>query len=256
MATVDLAMLAGGTGVRIGGDVPKQFLVLAGKPIIAHTMGVFEAIPYIGTKYVTCPSDSMTRMADILSEHGFTNVVLVEGGATRLESVMRALERVETERVIIHLAIMPFATKALVDNLMRHSEEAVIPTLRPGFTISQGSEFMEGELDRSRLHIIQAPQLYHTETLRRAHQKAREEKATCTEDSQMVFRLGGKVRFIEGLKAFIDIKTPFDLAMAELLLSGGVVTQQVAQAPSRAGRGLTANVSGGSTSAFKRGMAL
>jgi len=215
MERIDLVLLAAGKGMRFGNPVPKQFVQLSGKPLIVYSLEVFDAVPYIGTKYIVVAADKIPQLTDILTKYNISDYVPVEGGATRLDSVAAGVGRVQTRRVIIHLATMPFVTRDVLDRLVQYDESAVVPTLPLASTVSQGGDFMEAILDRSRLRVIQAPQLFDTQTLRRAHEKAIEEKSNATEDGQIVFQFGAKVRFIEGSGDNVDIKTHRDWIVAE-----------------------------------------
>ena len=215
---IDLVVLAAGKATRMDRDVPKQFLDLCGKPVIIRSLEVFESISYIGTKYIIVAKEQIDRAKELLDAYSISNAVVVQGGDTRLKSVMEGLKCVKTRRVMIHLATIPFVTCELVARLVQFRDKAVIPTIKPGPTISQGTDIMQGELERDHLRIIQTPQLFDTATLRQAHHKAVCENATATEDGQMVFRLGVQVRFIEGLYRSVDIKSPLDLAIAQKLI--------------------------------------
>jgi len=158
-------------------------------------------------------------------------VLLAAGRGTRLESVMAGMQQVKTGRVMIHLAAMPSITKDLVDRLIQYDEPAVIPAIRPGPTVSQGDEFMEGKLDRSRLRVIQMPQLFDTQILRRAHQKAMAKDSDATEDGHIVFDFGAKVRFVRGSEQNVDIKTPLDFFVAECLRKSKLMREAVTERP-------------------------
>jgi 2-C-methyl-D-erythritol 4-phosphate cytidylyltransferase len=145
---------------------------------------------------------------------------LVEGGRTRQESVWNGLQKVKSRRVLIHEAARPFISKEFLLDLLANNEPAVVPTIPIPFSVAGGETYMEQELERSKLHNIQLPQLFDTEVLRRAHQKARQENFVAFEDGILVFRMGEKVRFVEGLENNIKITTPLDLVIAESLLKG------------------------------------
>lgn len=200
----------------MGREIPKQFLRLAGKPLLIHTLEVFEQIREISCVWVTNRPGYENDCLELFERYRLKKPRLVEGGATRQWSVSAALERVTSPRVIVHEAVRPFITPEFVRRVLEVDAPAVVPTIPIPFTVSVGEQTMTGELDRSELHNIQLPQLFSTEVLKQAH-KRYDEMGDATEDSLMVFRIGQEVRFVPGLEHNIKITTPLDLALAELI---------------------------------------
>ena len=217
---MDCIYLAAGLGVRMRKRIPKQFLSIYGKPIMIYALEVLEKISGIERIFITYHQDFRKDYERVIEDYNISKCILIEGGETRQESVWNALQMVESERVIIHEAARPFITAEFVSELMEIDEKAVVPTIPVPFTVSMGNEYMTAELDRSKLHNIQLPQIFDTDTLVRAHKKAIEEGYIATEDGILVFRLGEKVRFVKGLENNIKITTPLDLVIAENLLRG------------------------------------
>ncbi|MBO8150944.1 MAG: 2-C-methyl-D-erythritol 4-phosphate cytidylyltransferase [Candidatus Marinimicrobia bacterium] len=217
---MDCIYLAAGLGVRMRKRIPKQFLNIYGKPIMIYALEVLEKISGIERIFITYHQDFRKDYERVIEDYNISKCILTEGGETRQESVWNALQMVESERVIIHEAARPFITAELVSELMEIDEKAVVPTIPVPFTVSMGNEYMTAELDRSKLHNIQLPQIFDTDILVRAHKKAMEEGYIATEDGILVFRLGEKVRFVKGLENNIKITTPLDLVIAENLLRG------------------------------------
>lgn len=216
MQQTECIVLAAGQGRRMGREIPKQFLRLAGKPLLIHALEVFEQITEIPRVWVTNRPGHEAECLELFERYRLKKPRLVEGGATRQWSVSNALQRVTSPRVIVHEAVRPFITPEFVRRVLDVEAPAVVPTVPIPFTVSVGERTMTGELDRSRLHNIQLPQLFSTEVLRQAHEHYHE-TGDATEDSLMVFRLGGEVRFVPGLEHNIKITTPLDLALAELI---------------------------------------
>ncbi len=158
---------------------------------------------------------------NLIEDYNLTKCVLIEGGKTRQDSVWSGLQTVKSKKVIIHEASRPIITEDFIQSLFHYPEEkAIIPVIPVTFTVSQGDGYMTAELDRSRLYNIQLPQLFNTDTLRKAHENAKKENYIATEDGILVFKLGEKVRFITGMENNIKITTPLDLIIAENLLRG------------------------------------
>ncbi|MBL7086006.1 MAG: 2-C-methyl-D-erythritol 4-phosphate cytidylyltransferase [Candidatus Cloacimonetes bacterium] len=218
---MDCIYLAAGLGVRMNKPLPKQFLRLLGKPIIAYSLEVFEKINEISRIIVVYNKDYRQMYEDLFKNYNLSKCILTEGGKTRQGSVSKGLNLVITDKVIIHEASRPLITIDFVQSLFKCPDEtAVVPVIPIPFTVSQGNDYMTAELDRSKLHNIQLPQLYFADVLRKAHENAKKEKFTATEDGILVFRLGEKVRFVTGMENNIKITTPLDLIIAENLLRG------------------------------------
>lgn len=218
---MDCICLAAGLGQRMNHTIPKQFLPLLGKPIIAYSLEVLETVPEIDRIIVVYNKDFRSMYEELFDNYNLTKCLLIEGGDTRQDSVWRGLNAVESEKVLIHEASRPFITPDFIQSIFIYPDvKAVVPVIPIPFTVSVGNQYMTAELDRSTLHNVQLPQLFDAKTLRNAHELARRENYIATEDGILVFRLGEKVRFVTGSENNIKITTPLDLIIAENLLRG------------------------------------
>lgn len=215
---IDLIVLAAGKGTRMRNRVPKQFLLLGGKPILAHTLEVFERIPYIGQKIITCDPEHRSRMAELLTSHGISGALLVEGGATRQESVWKAVRAAKTDRVLTHNAVLPFVTPHLVNRITQENYDCVTTVTLVHESICSGEDFAEEILDRSRLRYINSPQCFDRMVLLACHEKARLEGYKAVSDCQLLMHYGHTIRFIQGPETNFKITTPKDLIVAEVIL--------------------------------------
>ncbi|MBT3279313.1 MAG: 2-C-methyl-D-erythritol 4-phosphate cytidylyltransferase [Phycisphaerales bacterium] len=201
-------------------ELPKQFMPLYGKPIMVYALDVLEKIESIENIYIMCHPDFMDMYEKILEDYRLEKCTLVAGGETRQDSVQNGLAHVKSDRVLIHEAARPLISEELVNGLLQHTDPAVVPTIPVTFTVSAGDDVMTEELDRSKLHNVQLPQVFDTEILRRAHKAAQDEGYNATEDGILVFRIGETVRFIQGAENNIKITTPFDKIIVERMLDG------------------------------------
>jgi 2-C-methyl-D-erythritol 4-phosphate cytidylyltransferase len=151
---LDLVMPAAGAGTRIGGVVPKHLLDLAGKPVFIHSLLVYERIPAIGRKIIVCQPDSAVATAEALKRHGITNWELTDGGATRQESVRRGLDRVATDRVVIHNAAVALVTCDLIQNVIGIHEDCVTTATPLELNVVRGAEYAEAPVDRRELKVL------------------------------------------------------------------------------------------------------
>lgn len=214
---MDCIYLAAGLGNRLKQKTPKQFSTLMGKPVLIHALEILEQTDMIDAIYVTCHHDFMDNYQRAIENYNISKCQLIGGGNSRQDSVKKALQFVNTEKVLIHEAARPFITSDFVISLTEYDEKAIVPTIPISFTVAQGEDYMEGVLNRNVLHNIQLPQLFHTEVLINAHEKAVSDNFQATEDSMLVFRLGEKVRFVPGIENNIKVTTPLDLIVAENL---------------------------------------
>ncbi len=220
---MDAILLAAGVGSRMGISTPKQFYTINGKPFFIRSLELFERIHEIDRVLVTIHEDYKEEYLKHIKDFRISKPVLVAGGVTRQESVFKALKEVKSEYVLIHEAARPLVSEELIHSLFLNKQyDGVVPTIPIPFTVAVGSDFFESPLDRSLLHNIQLPQLFKSEVLLQAHQKAIEQNFQATEDSMMVHKFGGKVRFIEGSESNIKITTKLDLIIVNQLLKGGL----------------------------------
>ena len=208
---------AGGIGTRLGRRTPKQFLRLSGATILAQTLRHFTSHPAVGTVVVAAPAAHLARTRALL--RGRRGVEVVAGGATRQESVWCALQAApaDAEIVVVHDAVRPFITRALVDAVVAAAAAggAAICALPIAETVKRVRDgVVETTLDRAGLWAVQTPQAFRTPLLREAHKKARRDGVVGTDEAMLVERLGQPVRVVPGLAGNVKITTPEDLRRA------------------------------------------
>jgi len=206
---------AGGVGSRLGRRTPKQFLRLGGRSIIVATVRHFLRHPRIAAVVVAAPAEHVARTRRLLGR----GVTVVSGGQTRQESVRQALDAapVGAELFIVHDAVRPFITRALIDDVLAAAaaEGAAIAALPIAETVKRVRDArVEQTIDRTGLWAVQTPQAFRADVLREAHDKARREGLAGTDDAMLVERLGQRVRVVPGLVGNVKITTPEDLQRA------------------------------------------
>jgi 2-C-methyl-D-erythritol 4-phosphate cytidylyltransferase len=217
---MDAILLAAGRSVRMGGGQGKQLMRIGGRPLIIFSLERLRSHPHVDTIVITCPADRMDDIRKVVEDFSIADVTLVEGGATRQESVSRALDAVTSSRVLVHEAARPMITHQLIDRLLEVDGDAVVPTWEVPFTVAVGDSVMRGEIDRSTLRNVQLPQVFDTEVLRQAHAEAAAKGQDATEDGMMVFRMGRTVRFVEGSADNIKVTYPVDAYVVHALIFG------------------------------------
>ena len=224
-------IVAGGKGLRMGGDVPKQFLPIGGKPVLMRTMERFrEAIPDIKIILVL-PKAQQGYWASLCKAHGDFNTeyLLANGGETRFHSVQNGLALIpdgETGVVGVHDGVRPFVSVEVIRRCYEtaHETKAVIPVMPVTDTLRSVTE--NRNVFRENYRVVQTPQVFDIALLKDANRQ--EFCEAFTDDASVVesFLRGsnkgsekGVITMVEGNRENIKITTPFDLRIAEAVLS-------------------------------------
>ena len=213
-------IVAAGQGVRSGGTLPKQFALLAGKPMIAHSFAALERHPAIGRVIVAIGDGQDAALTAALGD-----VERVKGGATRRLSVLAGLEALadtNPERVLIHDAARPFLSSSVIDRLLTalDSDDGAVPALPVADTLARGDGVLGDIVPRDGLHRIQTPQAFRFNVIFDAHRGWRGEEPT--DDAQMARMAGGSVKLVEGDMMLEKITWPADFAAAEARHAAGM----------------------------------
>lgn len=205
-------IVAAGKGERIGGETPKQFLPLAGLPLVEHSRRALAAHPGIG-RVVTVVAAGNEALVE-----GETAI----GGATRRESVLNGLQAIgEARRVLIHDAARPIVPSAVIDRLLfaLDSAKGAVPTLPVADTIAAKGDALGDTVDRAALVRVQTPQAFDYAAILAAH-RAWPVAEEATDDAQILRRAGHDVTLVAGDPLLDKITYPGDIALAEARLGG------------------------------------
>ncbi|HEX4065586.1 MAG TPA: 2-C-methyl-D-erythritol 4-phosphate cytidylyltransferase [Acidobacteriaceae bacterium] len=232
---VSVILPAAGLGTRMtpghtSHGAPKQFLELAGTPILIRTLRAFAAIPEVTELIVAVRTTEMERLTAHIFEHGFTEKVrVVEGGDSRQESVSNALRALESEAddvVLVHDAVRPLIEPAVIRRVIEAVEKhgAAIVGLPAVDTIKQVERTADGAIITAtipREYIVQAqtPQGFRFGLLRKAFAEAEADGFIGTDEASIAERAGMPVYVVPGSAANLKITQPGDLELAEFYLS-------------------------------------
>jgi 2-C-methyl-D-erythritol 4-phosphate cytidylyltransferase len=211
----------GGSGSRFGGDLPKQYLPLAGKPIIQHTIERFLAEPSVARIIVCVASQFMQLLEEMRERNRWKIVSVVEGGASRQQSVHKGLlaaERDPRGLVAVHDAVRPFLRSNTFQTVLRAADEygAAIPVGHLNDTIHRVKDgFVAETPDRSEWFAAQTPQCFRVSILRRALDEAARLRLDLTDEASAVSRTGVAVRVVPGDPLNFKITREDDLRIAE-----------------------------------------
>jgi 2-C-methyl-D-erythritol 4-phosphate cytidylyltransferase len=220
-------ILAGGAGKRMGATTNKQFLLINNKPIIVHTLEIFENCRSIDNIFlVVNQKDLPVIQKEILETYRFNKVTkLVIGGRLRQDSVRNGLEAIESpcDIVVIHDGARPFVSPSFIEKgiFLMEMFDAVIPGIPARDTIKAVSKegFVSKTLPRDSLWQVQTPQTFKYELIMKAYREGMAKKLYGFDDATFVEHLGKKVKVIEGSPYNMKITTPEDLIIAQGILS-------------------------------------
>lgn len=220
---VTALIAAAGEGRRMGADVPKQFLMLGDKPVLAHTLKRFEECDAVDEIVVVTRGEDILLVNDLVREFNITKVTaILPGGDTRQESVFLGLESVaDGGIVLIHDGARPFVTDEQIIALTERAAQC--GAAAPGTAITDtvkrtdADGFITETVSRERLYRIQTPQAFKADKIKAAHRSARKEGVSVTDDCALFEMYGGRVAVTDGSSLNIKITTPEDLMLAEII---------------------------------------
>ncbi|MGH9375355.1 MAG: 2-C-methyl-D-erythritol 4-phosphate cytidylyltransferase [Terriglobia bacterium] len=216
---------AAGSGTRMGGGTPKQFLSLEGAPVFLHTLRKFDAASSIDEVVLAVRQDEQERARQAVAAERFSKPVrLTSGGSARQETVARALASVTSppEIVVVHDAVRPFVTVEMIDRAVeaaRRDGAAIfgIPSVDTLKQVEHG--VIIGTIPRERIALAQTPQAFRYVLLREAFDRALADEFQGTDESSLVERMGAKVIILRGSDRNIKITKPSDLPVARLFIA-------------------------------------
>lgn len=213
-------LLSGGIGARMNQAVPKQYLLLSGKPVIMHTIERLDKIDRIKDIVIVCTMEYRSMIDRMLNQYGIRKTVRYAlAGSSRQESVRSGISCVTTDTVLIHEASRPFVKTEEFEQLLNVEEKNVILGSPINYTVLQAGEFVEGILDRSKLINVQLPQKFDTALLKKAHELAYKEALSFTEDGSLLYHYDPKImiKILRGKEYNIKITTPIDMVIGEVI---------------------------------------
>ncbi len=214
-------VVAGGAGSRMSQTLPKQFIILAGKPLLMHTLEVFSRFVSRPEIVLVLPDEYRQLWDDLCNDHGFTvSHRVVTAGETRFLSVRNGLAALPEEGIVfIHDGVRPLVSQ---ETLQRCLQTAILHgNAIPTVPVAESVRWSNGEtshpVDRSRLFLIQTPQTFLIPLIKKAYRQDYDPQFT--DDASVLEKSGEAIRLVGGNQENIKITWPADLAMAEGLLT-------------------------------------
>lgn len=216
-----IIIVAGGIGRRMNGNIPKQFLLLKGKPVLFYTIEIFykysSDIPII----LVLPQDQIIRWKELCFQYQLNiSHQIVEGGTTRFHSVKNGLSEIkETCLVGIHDGARPLVSLQTISRTFEMAEIKgnAVPVVSVNESLRVVNEKGNQSVDREAIKIIQTPQCFYSEQIKKAYDQ--EYKESFTDDATVLEAMGEKINLVEGNIENIKITNPIDLLFAENLIT-------------------------------------
>jgi len=213
-------LVAGGSGIRMGSEIPKQFLELCGKPVLMHTIQVFHEFDQESKIILVLPEDQQLFWKGLCLKHSFSLIhQVVSGGKTRFHSVKNGLSQIEGEGIVfIHDGVRPLVSRETLSRCLETAQESgnAIPVL----PVTESLRKLEGNqnisVDRSQYFSVQTPQTFRSKQILEAFQQHFD--PAFTDDASVAEKAGFPIFMVEGNSENIKITTPTDLIVAEALL--------------------------------------
>ena len=222
MTSVTALIVAAGSGSRMGGELPKQYRLLAGKSVLAHAVDALAAHPRIDAVRMVIGIGQEALAHDALGERDVGELII--GGAERSDSVRAGLAAAGDGIVLVHDAARPFCPPDVIDRLLDGLSRGngAVPVLAVADTLGIGVGTLDSMVDRGRMVRIQTPQAFHAEDLRYAMDEVRGRK---TDESSVMVAAGLKVIMVEGDSMLDKLTTAGDWARTEQRLAASMVSR-------------------------------
>ena len=213
-------IVAGGKGLRMGSELPKQFLPIGGKPVLMHTLEVFRKYDADLQIILVLPHEQQDFWKQLCTEHHFTlEHIIADGGETRFHSVKNGLARVQGPGLVgVHDGVRPFVSVDVIRRCydLAEKHKAVIPVIDIVETVRHLTNAGSETVSRNDYKLVQTPQVFDIDLLKQAY--AQEFSPFFTDDASVVESIGVPVCLAEGNRENIKITTPFDLKVGSVLL--------------------------------------
>ncbi len=217
---------AGGSGTRMESGIPKQYMLLGGIPVLAHTLRVFQGSPSVDDIFLILPAEDVSKAEkNIVQRYNLTKVTqILPGGKQRQDSVRNGIDAIGNgyDIVVVHDGVRPFISLELLEMVIIEVVKIAavtfgVPVKDTVKTVGAGG-LVDRTLNRDKLWLTQTPQVFAASVIKEAYERAYAEGYYGTDDAELVERLGIRVRMLLGSDDNIKITTKADLQLGELFL--------------------------------------
>lgn len=216
----NVIIVAGGKGLRMGNDLPKQFIPIGGKPVLMRTIEAFYRFDQDINIILVLPVSHQDYWKSLCEEYNFSiEHLIANGGETRFHSVKNGLALVTDGLVGVQDGVRPFGSVEMIKRCFDAAREfpAVIPVIDSTDSLREVVDEDKSRIvDRSKIRLVQTPQVFDVNVLKKAYQT--DFKETFTDDASVVEAMGVNVHLVKGEVTNIKITTPLDLKIGELII--------------------------------------
>ncbi|MDR1516832.1 MAG: 2-C-methyl-D-erythritol 4-phosphate cytidylyltransferase [Dysgonamonadaceae bacterium] len=225
-AKQSVVIVAGGQGLRVGGELPKQFCEMGGKPMLMHTIEAFRRFDEQMLIVLVLPEAHLGLWEKISGEYRFGNsVTIATGGETRFHSVKNGLEYVPDDCIVgVHDAARPFVSQKVIAESYRVARDfycGAIPVVGEKNSVRMETESGSVPVGRNRVKIVQTPQVFPAKLLKDAYRQT-VYRAEFTDDASVAEKSGIRIQLTEGDDRNIKITTPLDMEVGRLIFEKNV----------------------------------
>lgn len=211
---------AGGIGKRMGGEIPKQFLLLAGKPVLMHAIERFYQFDNQAQIILTLPNQWKDYWEECCEKADFDiSHEIIDGGKERFHSIQNALEIARGELIAVHDGVRPLVSRSTIEKCFKTAKTHgnAIPVVQVKESLRKLENQSSTALVRSEYRLVQTPQCFTSDILKKAYKQTYH--SAMTDDASLVESMGIQIQLIDGNDDNIKITTPIDLKLAEIVLS-------------------------------------
>ena len=214
-------IVAGGKGLRVGGEIPKQFCEIGGKPMLMRTIEAFYRFNNAMQIVLVLPETHLDLWLELCEKQSFSiPTTIAFGGETRFHSVKNGLEKVSSECIVgVHDAARPFISQSVISECYRLAAElqcGVIPVIDEKNSVRQITDSGNEPMDRNRIKIVQTPQVFPAHLLKKAYQLNFD--SSFTDDASVAEKANIAIHLAVGSELNLKITTPFEMQLAEFYL--------------------------------------
>ena len=214
-----VVIVAGGKGLRMGGDLPKQYITVAGVPILMRTIQAFHQFDADMQIILVLPADHQSYWQDLCNQYSFTvKHTMATGGETRFHSVSDGLSLTTGNLIAIHDGVRPFVSQEVIKRCFEEAEihGSVVPVIEVVETIRQLDGSGSKTVNRDDYRLVQTPQVFQERIIKNAYQQSF--NPFFTDDASVVEAMGSEIHLVEGNRENIKITTPYDLKISTALV--------------------------------------
>lgn len=214
-------IVAGGKGLRMGGDVPKQFQLLGNQPVLMHTLQRFADDCKDLQIILVLPQEQIEYWSDLGEKYHFgVEHWIVAGGETRFHSVQNGLAQIPDDAegvVAVHDGVRPLVSREVIEKCFEEArrKKAVVPVVP---VVESLRHVSDGAVPRADYRLVQTPQTFDIQLLKQAYRQPFSKDFT--DDASVVEAFGHPISMVEGNRENIKLTTPFDLKIAEAIING------------------------------------